>query len=138
MADTLDATLLTDHLRNTSIEPKLNIVVESGHPNGPDLVRLYNGIKSRFGGISNRAMAGLTFEAKADCLPLGAADLFAYSVYAVETGQKPIGQPKKPLKADKSFPGNLHRVPLIRSVLDSLYEQALMIPSGIPFAAPEG
>ena len=128
MADFIDTVIQIRHWRERP-EPRLNIVVESGHPNAPDLVRLYNGVKEKFGGPTNKALAGLTFELKAACLPLGAADLFAYSAYGQEVGQKPIGQAKGPLKSEKSYSGNLHRVPLIRTVLDSLFEQALAIPS---------
>ena len=126
MADFLDTVLQTPRWRD-GMEPRLNIVVESGHTNGPDLVRLYNGIKEKFGGPTNKALTGLTFEPKAECLPIAAADLFAYSVYGQEVGQKPIGQPRGPLKSEASYVGNLHRIPLIRSVLDGLYEQALLI-----------
>jgi hypothetical protein len=136
MADFIDTAIQTPHWRERS-EPRLNIVVESGHPNGPDLVRLYDGVKEKFGGTSNKALAGLTFESKGACLPLAAADLFAYSVYGQEVGQKPIGQPKGPLKSEASYPKNLHRVPLIRDVLDGLYEQTLAIPSAAPAASAE-
>ena len=64
----------------------MRIVVESGHTNAPDLVRLYNGIKEKFGGVANKTLAGLTFEPKSTCLPLAPADLFAYSAYGQEVG----------------------------------------------------
>lgn len=129
MADFIDTVLQTPHWRERAAEPRLHVVVESGHPNAPDLVRLYDGIKERFGGVANKTLAGLTFESKASCLPLAAADLFAYSAHGQEVGQKPIGQPREALKSEASYPGNCHRVPLIRDVLDGLYEQALMHPS---------
>ena len=78
-------------------EPKLNIVLESGHPNAPDAVRLYNWSKDRIG--QSRALAGMTFAKKGDSLPLAAADLFAYTALGLEIGQKPIGVPRKPTKA---------------------------------------
>jgi hypothetical protein len=61
---------------------------------------------------------------------LAAGDLFANSVHVQETGAKPIGVPRKPLKSDKSYSGHLHRIPLTQDVLLSLYEQALQIVSG--------
>jgi len=129
MADAIDGILSIDRLRNRS-EPRLNVVLESGGPNPGDVTRLYNFFKKRLGGVTNRSLAGLTFEDKADCLPLAAADLFAYSVHAQETGAKPIGLPRKPLKSDKSYAGHLHRIPLTQDVLLSLHEQALGIASG--------
>jgi hypothetical protein len=129
MADAIDGVLSIERLREQR-EPRLTVVLESGGPNPGDVTRLYDSFKKRFGAVSNRILAGLTFEDKADCLPLAAADLFAYSVHAQETGAKPIGVPKKPLKSDKSYPGHLHRIPLIPDVLLSLHEQALKIASG--------
>lgn len=105
-------------------EPKLYIVCESGHPNAPDAIRLYNFFRERFQGQS-KALAGLDFKTKEDCLPLAAADLFAYSVYGDETGRKPIGVAKKPSKSDTSYRGNLYRIVLERQTLDDLYQQAI-------------
>lgn len=137
MADFLDTVIQTPHWRDQP-EPRLNLVVECGHPNAPDLIRLYNGIKAKFGGPSNKALSGLTFEPKTDCLPLAAADLFAYSAYGQEVGQKPIGIPKGPLKSEASYTGNMHRVPLLRTVLDGLYQQTLAIPSAASSESSEG
>jgi hypothetical protein len=58
-------------------EPKLNIVLESGHDNAPDAMRLYNFFKDR---VPSSALSGLTFESKGDSLSLAAADLFAYPI----------------------------------------------------------
>jgi hypothetical protein len=94
------------------------------------VIRLYDFFKKRLGGVTNRSLSGLTFADKGDCLPLAAADLFAYSVHGLETGAKPIGVPRKPLKADKSYPVHLHRIPLTPEVLFDLHKQALDIASG--------
>jgi hypothetical protein len=123
MASAIDAAISVPHW--VGREPRLNVVIESGHKNAPDTVRLYNFFKARLGAKSEKALAGLTFEAKEGCLPLAAADLLASTVYGQESGGKPIGQPKKPLKSDQSYPGNLYRIPLVRDTLLSLYEQGL-------------
>src|SRR3990167_1536726 len=83
----------------SSSEPRLNIVLESGHRNAPDALRVYNFFRERVGLRGQRALAGLTFAKKEDCLPLGAADLFAYSLFNLETSGKPIGASKKPIKS---------------------------------------
>jgi hypothetical protein len=106
-------------------EPKLNIVLESGHPNGPDAVRIYDKIRRRFGERSMKALAGLTFASKDNCLPLAAADLFAYSAYGHEVGTKPLGVAKRPLKADASYPRNMYRVVVERPELIAMHGQAL-------------
>jgi hypothetical protein len=41
-----------------------------------DVIHLYDFFKKRLGSATNRSLAGLTFEDKADRLPLAAADLF--------------------------------------------------------------
>ena len=69
--DFIYTVLQTAHWREREAEPRMRIVVESGHTNAPDLVRLYNGIKEKFGGVANKTLAGLTFEPKSTCLPFG-------------------------------------------------------------------
>jgi uncharacterized protein DUF3800 len=109
-------------------EPKLKVVLESGHKNSQDVLRVYNWANSRFGDRSS-ALSGLTFETKQNCLPIAAADLFAYSVYGKETGQKPMGVSRKPTKADVSYRGNLSRLALGQEQLDSLHRQAIELAS---------
>jgi Protein of unknown function (DUF3800) len=105
-------------------EPKLNIVLESGHRNANDAVRLYNLFNDKFT-ETPKPLAGLAFEDKANSWPLNAADLFAYSAYGEETGAKPIGTPAKPLKAEKSYRGNAYRIVVGRETLDELHAQAI-------------
>jgi Protein of unknown function (DUF3800) len=105
-------------------EPRLHIVLEDGHTNAQDAVRIHNWAQGRIG--QSRALAGLTFSNKSDCLPLAAADLFAYSAWGSEVGQKPIGIPRKPTKSEASYRSNSWRVDLNRDSLSSLHEQAIM------------
>jgi hypothetical protein len=121
LAQTVD---VVGHLHST-IEPKLHIVLEDGHKNAGDAIRIYELVQSRL--PLPRALAGLSFSNKKNCLPLAAADLFAYSAWGTETGQKPIGTPRKPTKSEASYRGNMFRVPLNRDSLDSLHEQAIQI-----------
>jgi hypothetical protein len=105
-------------------EPHLHIVLEDGHPNAEDAVRMYKWAQGRLD--QARALAGLTFDNKKSCLPIAAADLFAYSSWGKEVGQKPIGTPKKPMKTDASYRGNMFRIMLTRDNLDGLHEQAIL------------
>jgi hypothetical protein len=113
-------------------EPKLHIVCEDGHPNAADAVRLYNLFKEKFGDKS-KALDGLAFCTKQNCLPLAAADLFAYSAYGQEIGAKPIGVPSKPTKSESSYKGNAYRIVLDRETLDALNQQAIIIAFRRPF-----
>jgi hypothetical protein len=110
---------------SSAIEPKLHIVLEDGHNNAEDAVRIYKWVQAR--SPTSRALAGLTFGNKRDYLPLAAADLFAYTSWGFEVGQKPIGTPKKPTKSESSYQGNFWRVMVNRDSLDSLHEQAIRI-----------
>jgi hypothetical protein len=54
------------------------VVLEDGHNNRDDAVRIYNWAAGRIG--QHRALSGLCVADKS-CLPLAAADLFAYSAW---------------------------------------------------------
>ena len=107
--------------------PRMKVVLEDGHANREDAVRIYNWAAGRIG--QHRALSGLDVADKT-CLPLAAADLFAYSAWGAEVGQKPIGTPKGPTKSDASYRGNVYKVVLVRDSLDSLHEQAIMFSRG--------
>ena len=103
-------------------EPTLHIVLEDGHNNSEDALRAYNWALERTG--HKKALAGLTFATKKNCLPLAAADFVAYSAWGQEVGQKPIGELKRPSKTEASYRHNLAKVLLNRDSLESLAEQA--------------
>ena len=105
-------------------EPRLRVVLESGHANAEDAARIYKWAQGRLD--QSRALVGLTFVNKKDCLPLAAADLFAYTAWGQRVGQKPIGAAKERTKSEASYRGNLFWVELNRDSLDSLHEQAIM------------
>jgi hypothetical protein len=104
-------------------EPFLKTVLEDGHVNANDALRVYNTAKLRLG--ESRALSGLTFANKKACLPLAAADLFAYTAWGKEVGQRPIGIANRPTKADASYRGNMYRIMIDRDILDSLHAQAV-------------
>jgi hypothetical protein len=104
-------------------EPRLKIVLEDGHKNANDALRIYNSIIDRLG--ERKALSGLSYANKIDCLPLAAADLFAYSAWGQRVGQKPIGELKKASVSDASYRQNFFRVELNRDSLNSLHEQAV-------------
>jgi Protein of unknown function (DUF3800) len=105
-------------------EPRLRVVLEDGHRNAKDALRIYNFVANRIG--QTRVLAGLTYDNKKTSLPIAAADLFAYTAWGKEVGQKPLGTPKTAIKSDASYQGNFFRVLLNRDSLDSLHEQAIM------------
>jgi hypothetical protein len=105
-------------------EPRLHVVLEDGHVNKEDARRVYDWAKGRLG--QSRALADMTFSNKKNCLPLAAADMFAYTAWGAEVGQKPIGTARKPTKSEASYRGNYFKIMLNRDTLDSLHEQAIV------------
>jgi hypothetical protein len=118
------------HIPQTK-EPRLHVVLEEGHNNAKDAVRNYNWIRDRLP-HARHALAGLTFSNKQECLPLAAADLFAYTAWGDKVGQKRLGMTKKPTKSDSSYRRNMCWIDLNRDSLNSLHEQAIRIAHGGP------
>jgi hypothetical protein len=104
-------------------EPRLRVVLEDGHKNAGDAIRMYNWAKGR--AIAPHVLAGLTFDNKKTCRPLASADLYAYSAWGKEVGQKPIGIAKKRTKSEASYRGNMSQIMLTRRNLHDLHEQAI-------------
>lgn len=104
---------------------KLRLVLEGGHPNAADAVRLYEFFRSEGGEKLNQTLAGIAFETKDTCMPLGIADLLAYNTYLVATGGKRIGWAKHPLKSSQSFRHNSRRFPIDQKALEALYKQSM-------------
>jgi hypothetical protein len=69
-------------------EPRLHVVLEDGHNNAEDAVRNYKWVQERVT-QARRALAGLSLSNKKDCLPLAAADHFAYTAWGEKAGQTP-------------------------------------------------
>lgn len=105
----------------------LHLVLESGHPNAGDALRLFEFARKNLSPRARSALAGLTFESKDDCLPLAAADLLAYSAYQIETDGKRIGTPKGPMKSRASYRGNCFRHVIKPAALEALYLQSLTL-----------
>ena len=105
---------------------ELNLVLESGARNANDALRIFNEIRAKTGNAP--ALSSLRFEKKDQRgYPLMLADMLAYSAYRKETGAKHIGTARKATKSDKSYRGNLVRVPLGRETLKDLYDLTIEI-----------
>jgi Protein of unknown function (DUF3800) len=104
---------------------KLHMVLESGHRNSADALRLYDLCHSKVSSRAQQALAGVAFKTKTECLPLAAADYFAYAVYLIETGGKGLGVAKRPMKVSSTYRGNSYRTAVDRESLEALYRQSL-------------
>lgn len=116
-------------------EPRLHVVLEDGHDNANDAVRNYNWVQSRIT-KAQRALAGLTFSNKRDCLPLAAADLFAYTAWGEQVGQKRLGIARGTIKSERSYRSNMVWIDINRDTLNGLNEQAIRLASGGPSSLP--
>lgn len=103
---------------------KLHVVLESGHPNARDALRLYDFARSKF---RNGAFAGFALKSKVGCLPLAACDMLAYGAYQVETGGKRIGDVIGPLKSASSYRGTTQKHRIDRHALNTLYLQSIQM-----------
>jgi hypothetical protein len=103
---------------------KLGIVVEDGCVNVNDAVRLHKEFSVRNESYK-KMMPTITFASKQGCLPIASVDLYAYSVYGMETGQKPVGTLKSTSKADSSYRGNIWHNPVRRDILDVFHKDEI-------------
>jgi hypothetical protein len=105
---------------------QLRLVLESGHRNAADAVRLYEFCRSKIQHPrAHKAFGGLTFKTKNECLPLAAADHLAYAAYLYQTDGKGIGAPKKPLKMRQNYRQNCFYADVGPDSLESLYQQSI-------------
>jgi hypothetical protein len=112
----------TNRWREINKSLRLRVVLEGGHVNAADALRLYEFCRLKFG---NRAFAGFALESKSDCLPLAACDMLAYGAYQVETGGKRIGDARGPLKSASSFRANTQKHRIDHHALSGLYFQSI-------------
>jgi hypothetical protein len=64
---------------------KLHIVIEDGHKNVRDTIRIFNEIKSEFVELRTEVLGTITIAKKSECLPLMIADFQAHASYLSET-----------------------------------------------------
>jgi len=105
---------------------KLQVVLESGHRNAADAVRLYDLLNKHLSPGARQHLGGVAFKTKADCLPLAAADHLAYATYLGWTGGKAIGAWKKGTpKMRSNYRGNCFNTSVGPNALEALYRQSL-------------
>ena len=124
LASAIDGVLGVPRWREGS-PPKLYVVLEEGHRNAGDAVRLYEFVRSKLSDHRQGPLSGLRFKSKAESLPLAAADLFAHSAYQEETGARPIGVPKGPIKSETSYRSNMFKILVGKESLEALYAQSI-------------
>ena len=64
----------------------LNVVLESGHVNAPDAVRVFEEVQESLRAEYSSMLGSISFASKKNCLPLALADSFAYSMFRMTAG----------------------------------------------------
>lgn len=108
----------------------VNLVLEQGHKNAGDAVRLYNFLKENLLDEYKYFLGSISFASKRDCLPLAAADLLAFSAYRIELG--PSQKKKKftikgPLRSEVSYKKNVYRIDISKRALAELKTSLLLM-----------
>lgn len=102
----------------------VHFVLESGHRNSRDAVRVFDEFKTRTNAYSPGHLGTISFDKKGECLPLAAADMFAHIAFRAETEPNP-----EELESDETY------------LLGQGVDEALGQPSGIHYvkipATPE-
>lgn len=88
----------------------LNVVVEQGHKNAGDTLRLFEMLRANLKDEYKGLLGTITFADKRDCLPLSAPDALAYGSWRSEEGFEPTMRAKFPLRGDSTYRGNYHRL----------------------------
>jgi hypothetical protein len=104
---------------------QLNFVLETGHRNAPDAARLYDWCRSKMSERARKALGPMSFDTKANCLPLAAADHLAYAAYLMMSGGRGIGDPKGPIKMRTNYRHNCYHAEVGQPSLEGLYQQSL-------------
>lgn len=112
--------------RNWAKHGKIHVVLESGHRNAQDAVRLYNLLYEKMSPRAQQSLGGISFKTKADCLPLAAADHLAYAAYLGWTGGKAIGEWKNGApKMRSNYRKNCFNTMVDANALEALYRQSM-------------
>ena len=76
--------------------PYLNIVLESGHPNAGDAVRIFEEMQEDFKKAGHDFLRSITIAEKDSCDPLMLADFVAHSTFILDRKSREFGHPIKP------------------------------------------
>ena len=71
---------------------KLNVVIENGHKNVGDVIRVFDEIKAEYGRLGFPVLGTITIAKKVDCLPLMIADFQAHAS-SISDARLRSGQP---------------------------------------------
>ena len=103
----------------------LNFVLELGHRNSADAVRLFAEFKNDLGPGDQAAIGTISFDYKKTCLPLAIADALVYSTFRYT--QPPAINMAESVALKSSGTTPITHIPINKEVLDGLRETALAI-----------
>jgi hypothetical protein len=97
----------------------VNIVLESGHRNAEDALRVFNETKASLLPQYAPMLRALTFESKDDCYPLAMADSLAYAIFRMSAGySRHPTEPNAAVVGPADPPYYVNKIPLSRTLID--------------------
>jgi hypothetical protein len=97
----------------------LNIVMEAGHRNVGDAIKVFDEIKERLTPKYSGSLGYISFRSKRDCLPLAMADALAYAIFRMTAGYSSHPtMPNAAVVGEAIPPYYVHKIPLSRTQID--------------------
>jgi hypothetical protein len=108
------AVLMKDH----SADWPLNIVLESGHKNAGDAIRVFGEFQDGLNTEYVSSLGAFDFASKASCLPLAMADSLAYAIFRMTAGFSQNSNPNAASVGPADPPYYVSKIPLSRILID--------------------
>lgn len=99
---------LVDFIQTKGPTSKINIVLEDGHKNVGDCIRIFDDLKKRFKHAGGDILGSLTIEEKKSCKPLMVADMLAHTRAMVNARSEDGSLPTSALQPFTGSRGGLH------------------------------
>jgi hypothetical protein len=91
-------------LKDRPADWPLNVVLETGHKNAGDAIRVFAEFRDSLHQEYASSLGGLDFASKKDCLPLAIADSLAYAIFRLSAGYS-----QHPTEPNAAVVGPAHR-----------------------------
>jgi hypothetical protein len=96
----------------------LAVVLEDGHPNAADAVRVYCEVKRQLAPLYADALDTIAFKSKNTCLPLAVADSLVYSIFRKVAGFSTHRHPDVAAVGPADPPYLVSKIPMSRLIID--------------------
>lgn len=106
--------------RENKSEWPINVVMELGHSNVGDAIRVFDEVKRGLFPWYAGALGSISFDSKRDCAPLAIADSLAYAVFRMSAGfsKHPTDPNILAVVGPAEPPYYVNKIPLSRTIID--------------------